>query len=143
MVSYKAINIDKPKNITRIRKEEIPLEDIDYDYSEVMTFAEFFEARDVEERKWAIKEFQDEYGDLYNALALTNGTLTKNGKRGYTCFVLCKELQEEGYVLDKDFVKDNKRDIMLMAPEDINSKYDSDYKFGIIYFDSGDWDDWK
>ena len=142
MVSYKAINIGKPKNITRIRKEEIPLEDIDYDFSELMTIAEFFEARDAEERKWAIKEFQDEYGDLYNALALTGVKLTKNGKRGCTYFVLCKELQAEGYVLDKDFVRDNKADIWLMAPEDINSKYDSDYRFGIICFDTV-WDDWE
>ena len=142
MVSYKAINIGKPKNITRIRKEEIPLEDIDYDFSELITIAEFFEARDAEERKWAIKEFQDEYGDLYNALALTGVKLTKNGKRGCTYFVLCKELQAEGYVLDKDFVRDNKADIWLMAPEDINSKYDSDYRFGIICFDTV-WDDWE
>ena len=46
--------------------------------------------------------------------------------------MLCKELQEEGYVLDKDFVKDNKRDIMLMAPEDINSKYDSDDRHTVV-----------
>ena len=142
MISYKAINIGKPKNITRIRKEEIPLEDIDYDFSELMTIAEFWDDRDVEEKKWTIREFQDEYGDLYNALALTNGTVTKNGKRGCTYFVLCKELQAEGFVLDKDFVRDNKADIMLMAPEDINSKYDSDYRFGIICFDT-EWDDWE
>ena len=118
------------------------MEDIDYDFSELMTIAEFWDDRDVEEKKWTIREFQDEYGDLYNALALTNGTVTKNGKRGCTYFVLCKELQAEGFVLDKDFVRYNKADIMLMAPEDINSKYDSDYRFGIICFDT-EWDDWE
>ena len=106
------------------------------------TIAEFFDYRDVEEKKWAIKEFQDEYGDLFNALALTYGAVTKNGKQCCTYFVLCKELQAEGFVLDKDFVRDNKADIMLMAPEDINSKYGSDYRFGIICFDPV-WDEWE
>lgn len=144
MVSNKAIIISKPRNVSTIRKEIIPLEDdIEYDYSVLRTIAEFFDDRDVEEKKWAIKEFQDEYGDLFNALALTNGAVTKNGKQCCTFFVLCKELQAEGFVLDKDFVRDNKADIMLMAPEDINSKYGSVYMFGIIYLDNpDDWDIW-
>lgn len=143
MVSNKAIIISKPRNVSTIRKEIIPLEDdIEYDYSVLRTIAEFFDYRDVEEKKWAIKEFQDEYGDLFNALALTNGAVTKNGKQCCTYFVLCKELQAEGFVLDKDFVRDNKADIMLMAPEDINSKYGSDYRFGIICFDPV-WDEWE
>ena len=105
---------------------------------------EFFRERDIEkeDRKWSIKEFQDEYGDLYNALALTNGTITKNGKRGCTYFILCKEQQEEGYVLDKDFVKDNRIYILLITPEDINKKYGSDYRFGIIWLDKPSIDDW-
>ena len=143
MVSNKAIIISKPRNVSTIRKEIIPLEDdFEYDYSVLRTIAEFFDDRDVEEKKWAIKEFQDEYGDLFNALALTNGAVTKNGKQCCTYFVLCKELQAEGFVLDKDFVRDNKADIMLMAPEDINSKYGSDYRFGIICFDPV-WDEWE
>ena len=147
MVSNKAIIIDKPEKLSIIPKDNIPLE-IEHDYSVGVTVAEFYTEREIErgERKWTIIEFQDEYGDLYNALALTNGTVTKNSKRGRTYFILCKEQQEEGYVLDKDFVKDNRIYILLITPEDINKKYGSDYRFGIIWLDKpsiDDWDDWK
>ena len=56
------------------------------------------------------------------------------------------KLREEGYVLDKDFVKDNRIDILLIAPEEINKKYGSDYRLGIIWLDKpsiDDWDDWE
>ena len=53
-------------------------------------------------------------------------------------FVLCKELQEDGYVLDEDFIKENKKDIMLITPEDINNKNGSDNRFGIIYLGNPD-----
>ena len=56
------------------------------------------------------------------------------------------KLREEGYVLDKDFVKDNRIYILLITPEDINKKYGSDYRFGIIWLDNpsiDDWDDWE
>lgn len=89
MVSNKAIIIDKPEKLSIIPKDNIPLE-IEHDYSVGVTGAEFYTEREIErgERKWTIIEFQDEYGDLYNALALTNGTVTKNGKRGCTYFIL-------------------------------------------------------
>ena len=89
MVSNKAIIIDKPEKLSIIPKDNIPLE-IEHDYSVGVTVAEFYTEREIErgERKWTIIEFQDEYGDLYNALALTNGTVTKNGKRGCTYFIL-------------------------------------------------------
>lgn len=143
MVSNKAIIIDKPEKLSIIPKDNIPLE-IEHDYSVGVTMTEFYRERNIEreDRKWTIKEFQDEYGDLYNALALTNGTITKNGKRGYTYFILSKEQQEEGYVLDKDFVKDNRIYILLITPEDINNTYGSDYRFGIIWLDKPSIDDW-
>lgn len=143
MVSNKAIIIDKPKKLSIYHKENISFEK--FDFSIGMSIAEFWTYKDVEreERKWCIKEFQDEYGDLYNALALTNGTISEKGNPCITMFVLCKELQEDGYVLDKDFIKENKNDIMLITPEDINNKNGSDNRFGIIYLaNPDDWDIW-
>ena len=52
------------------------------------------------------------------------------------------KLREEGYVLDKDFVKDNRIYILLITPEDINKKYGSYYRFGIIWLDKPSIDDW-
>ena len=55
------------------------------------------------------------------------------------------KLREEGYVLDKDFVKDNRIYILLITPEDINKKYGSDYTLGIIWLDNpsinDEWED--
>ena len=143
MVSNKAIIIDKPKKLSIYHKENISLEKIDF--SLVLSIAEFwtYNEVEVEERKWCIKEFQDEHGDLYNALALTNGWISSKGNPCITMFVLCKELQEDGYVLDEDFIKENKKDIMLITPEDINNKNGSDNRFGIIYLGNpDDWDIW-
>ena len=56
------------------------------------------------------------------------------------------KLREEGYVLDKEFVKDNRIYILLITPEDIYKKYGSDYRFGIIWLDKpsiDDWDEWE
>ena len=57
--------------------------------------------------------------------------------------IVCKEQQEEGYVLDKDFVKDNRIYTLLITPEDINKKYGSNYRFGIIWLDKPSIDDWE
>ena len=123
----------------------------DFDFSVAHTIAEFFNSRNLKnksERKWTVSDCHSESGDTFPALKLVNGDTTKiNGKerRAVNCFALSKTLQEQGVVLTKDWVKDNKDDIMLIDAEDVNTADGHDAKFGIIYLDNGgvdEWDEW-
>ena len=121
----------------------------DFDFSVAHTIAEFFNSRNLKnksERKWTVSDCHSESGDTFPALKLVNGDTTKiNGKerRAVNCFALSKTLQEQGVVLTRQWVNDNKDDIMLIDAEDVNTSDGHDAKFGVIYLDGGDWNDWK
>ena len=124
----------------------------DFDFSVAHTITEFFKSRGLKkksERKWTVSDCHSEAGDTFPALKLVNGDTTKiNGKdrRAVNCFALSKELQKQGVVLTKKWVKDNKDDIMLIDAEDVNPADGHDAKFGIIYLDTGgvdEWDEWE
>ena len=121
----------------------------DFDFSVAHTIAEFFNSRNLKnksERKWAVSDCHSKSGDTFPALKLVNGDTLNNGRRAVNCFALSKTLQEQGVVLTKDWVKDNKDDIMLIDAKDINTADDHDAKFGVIYLDTGgvdEWDEWE
>ena len=121
----------------------------DFDFSVAHTIAEFFNSRNLKnrsERKWSVSDCHSESGDTFPALKLVNGDTTSNGRKAVNCFALSKTLQEQGVVLTKDWVKDNKDNIMLIDAEDVNTADDHDAKFGVIYLDTGgvdEWDEWE
>ena len=106
----------------------------DFDFSVAHTIAEFFNSRNLKnksERKWSVSDCHSESGDTFPALKLVNGG-DYNGRPAVSCFALSKTLQEQGVGLTKDWVKDNKDDIMLIDAEDVNTADGHDAKFGII-----------
>ena len=121
----------------------------DFDFSVAHTIAEFFNSRNLKnksERKWSVSDCHSESGDTFPALKLVNGDTTSNGRKAVNCFALSKTLQEQGVVLTKDWVKDNKDNIMLIDAEDVNRADDHDAKFGVSYLDTGgvdEWDEWE
>ena len=124
----------------------------DFDFSVAQTISEFFTSRKLKtksDRKWTVSDCHSKAGDTFPALKLVNGDTFKdeNGKtrKAVSCFALSKPLQEQGVVLTKKWVKDNKEDIMLINAEDVNTADDHDAKFGIIYLDNqgvDNWDEW-
>ena len=118
----------------------------DFDFSVAMTIAEFYDDKDVKSKKWTVSDCHSESGDTFPALKLTNGGTTDAGRPAVTCFALCKKLQEQGFSLTKEWVRENRADLRLIDPEDVNTADGHDAKFGIIYLDNqgaDDWDDWE
>ena len=125
----------------------------DFDFSVAHTITEFFSSRGLKkksERKWTVSDCHSKSGDTFPALKLANGDTfeDENGKtrKAVNCFALSKTLQEQGVVLTKKWVEDNKDDIMLIDAEDVNTADDHDAKFGVIYLDTGgvdEWDEWE
>ena len=117
------------------------------------TITEFFKSRGLKkksERKWTVSDCHSESGDTFPALKLVNGDTfdDENGKtrKAVNCFALSRTLQEQGVVLTRQWVNDNKDSIMLIDAEDVNTADGHDAKFGIIYLDTGgvdDWDEWE
>ena len=121
----------------------------DFDFSVAHTIAEFFNSRNLKnksERKWSVSDCHSESGNTFPALKLVNGDTLDNGRKAVNCFALSKTLQEQGVALTKEWVKDNKDDIMLIDAEDVNTADGHDAKFAIIYLDTGgvdEWDEWE
>ena len=121
----------------------------DFDFSVAHTITEFFNSRNLKnksERKWTVSDCHSESGDTFPALKLVNGDTLDNGRSAVNCFALSRTLQEQGVVLTKQWVNDNKDSIMLIDAEDVNTADGHDAKFGIIYLDTGgvdDWDEWE
>ena len=120
-----------------------------FDFSVAQTISEFFTSRKLKTksaRKWTVSDCHSEAGDTFPALKLVNGDTLDNGRKAVNCFALSKTLQEQGVALTKEWVKDNKDDIMLIDAEDVNTADGHDAKFGIIYLDTGgvdEWDEWE
>ena len=117
----------------------------DFDFSVAHTITEFFSSRGLKkksERKWTVSDCHSEAGATFPALKLVNGD-TFNGRKAVNCFALSRTLQEQGVVLTKEWVMDNKDDIMLIDAEDVNTSDGHDAKFGIIYLDTGGVDEWE
>ena len=124
-----------------------------FDFSVAQTISEFFTSRKLKTksaRKWTVSDCHSEAGDTFPALKLANGDTfeDENGKtrKAVNCFALSKTLQEQGVVLTKEWVKDNKEDIMLINAEDVNTADGHEAKFGIIYLDNqgvDNWDEWE
>ena len=121
----------------------------DFDFSVAHTIAEFFSSRGLKkksERKWTVSDCHSKSGDTFPALKLVNGDTLDNGRSAVNCFALSKTLQEQGVALTKEWVKDNKKDIMLINAEDVNTADGHEAKFGIIYLDNqgvDNWDEWE
>ena len=121
----------------------------DFDFSVAHTISEFFKSRNLKkksERKWTVSDCHSESGDTFPALKLVNGDTLDNGRSAVNCFALSRTLQEQGVVLTKEWVSDNKDSIMLIDAEDVNTSDGHDAKFGIIYLDTGgvdEWDEWE
>ena len=115
----------------------------DFDFSVAMTIAEYFESKDVEARKWRVKTCHADNGDEFPALQLRIGTNRDTGRAIVSMFALSRTLQEQGVSLTQEWVEKNKKTIMLIDAEDVNTSDGHDAKFGVIYLDGGDWNDWK
>ena len=125
----------------------------DFDFSVAHTITEFFRSRGLKkksERKWTVSDCHSKSGDTFPALKLANGDTSEddNGKtrKAVNCLALSRTLQEQGVVLTRQWVNDNKDSIMLIDAEDVNTADGHDAKFGIIYLDTGgvdDWDEWE
>ena len=120
-----------------------------FDFSVAQTISEFFTSRKLKTksaRKWTVSDCHSEAGDTFPALKLVNGDTLDNGRSAVNCFALSRTLQEQGVVLTKEWVSDNKDSIMLIDAEDVNTSDGHDAKFGIIYLDTGgvdEWDEWE
>lgn len=110
----------------------------DWDFDDSMTVAEFFKAKGLKKgnRSFMIKTCHSEDGTPFQALGLRNGEKTDDGRDAMTFFVLSRNLEDKGEVLDKAFIKEHKEDLMLLEPIDGLS-------FGIAFLAGGteDWDD--
>ena len=119
----------------------------DFDFSNAKSIVEFWEDRDLPKNKraWRVKEdCQAEDGNTFAALLLQDGGHTANNRPTVVCFSLSKKLTEKGVVLTKQWVKDNRADIMLIEPQHVNTSDGHKAKFGVIYVDNGDdWEVWK
>ena len=119
-----------------------------FDFSVAQTISEFFTSRKLKTksaRKWTVSDCHSEAGDTFPALKLVNGG-DYNGRPAVSCFALSKTLQEQGVALTKEWVKDNKEDIMLINAEDVNTADGHEAKFGVIYLDNqgvDNWDEWE
>ena len=110
----------------------------DFDFDDAMSVSEFFKSKGLKKgnRSFMIKTCHSEEGEAFQALGLANGDKTDDGRNAMTFFVLSRNLEDKGEVLDKAFIKEHKEDLMLLEPID-------DLKFGIAFLAGGtqDWDD--
>jgi hypothetical protein len=109
----------------------------DFDLDDAVSVAQFFSENKVSKKnqKCMLKTCTSSEGETFKAVGFTNGSKLSDGRLSYTFFVLSQKLQDEGVVLNREFLHEHKSDLQLLECDDL--------KFGIAFLPGGgiDWED--